>query len=118
MNKFSNSNHNIILNISNISNSFSNILLIHHSQYKFFNHIKTISNKKSITYINNEKLGKYIGTYSKNNNIFFIFINKLSDHNIQPIQTIYLPKEKYIFDIYIDCLNTHISSKILYKHIS
>jgi hypothetical protein len=124
--KYTSSKDIEILDISLFENPLCYLFIIHNHEHKVCPKINSITKKKGISYLNNEKAGKFLCSYKTENNTrtHNVYINRIQNRQTEPNQIILLPKSPKSpetpleFKIYIKCLKTEISAKTLYKHIS
>ena len=107
----------ITFDISILNNPICYAFLIYNINLKNIDKIKYIKRSNKITFLNKEKIGKFIGSFYNKEKKFHIYSNTIHDFNNKPNQIIFLPKTQINFPIYINSLKTCISSKILYKHL-
>ena len=117
MQKNSKSKNVIMIDISVINNPICHVLLLHNINQKTIDNVKYIKKRNNITFLNKEKVGKFIGAFSNKEKKFHIYTNEILQPQFKPNQIIFLPKTKLNFPVYIHSFKTTIDSKILYKHL-
>ena len=107
-----------ILDVSLFENQLCYLFVIHEITEKSFPKVKSIRRRNKICYLNDEKIGKFIGIGESQGQKCHLYTNHTPNNTTSPKQIIYVPKERMNFNIYINHIKMNISSKIIYKHIS
>lgn len=107
-----------VIDVSLFENPLCYLFMIHNYHDKTFPKVTSIKKRKGICYLNDEKIGKFVGIGNSEEKKYHIYTNHTPNSKISPKQIICIPKNRMIFNIYLNHIKMKISSKIIYKHIS